>query len=684
MRKASSLAVISYAFWQRELGANPNAVGQTVSLDGRPYPIVGVTPPSFFGVEVGSQYGVAIPLCADRLMAPDGRSRAPSRIAWWIAAMGRLKPGWTPERATAHLRTISPGIMKETLPPTYRPDQATRYLNNKLEATSGAIGVSDLRGRYETPLWLLLATTGLVLLIACANLANLLLARASVREREMAVRLAVGAARGRLIRQLLAESLLLSVAGALLGAVLARLLSRGLIAFLSTENHPLFVGLGIDLRVLGFTAALAVGTCLLFGLLPAWRATQLTPASVMRAGGRGLTAGRERFGLRRVLVVTQVSLSLVLLVGALLFVRSLQNLLTVDTGFRAGGVVAVGMDLRPARYSKERRPLAYRELLQHVSARPGVVSAAQVDITPVSGSSWNEKVRMDGKLGESRNSNFNRVGPGYFQTMGVGLLSGRDFDGRDSATSPKVAIVNEVFVRQFFNNANPIGRTFHVEGEAGKPDPVYEVVGVVRNTKYFELREDFVPISFMPMAQKPDPEEETTLVVRTAGPMGDALTGVKAAVAEVHPEIGIEFRVLTTQLEESLTRERLMATLSGAFGLLAGFLATLGLYGVIAYMVERRRNEIGVRMALGAGRAQVVRLVLREAGLLLVAGLVVGTGLSLWAGRAASSMLFGLKPHDPGTLAAAMALLAAVALVASYGPAYRASRLDPMVALRDE
>lgn len=407
-------AVISYAFWQREFGGEPAALGRTVSLDGRPFPVIGVTSESFFGVEVGNRYEVAIPLCADQLLAEDKtRTRASLPNAWWLSVMGRLKPGWTVERANAHLQTLSPGIMRATLPPMYRPDQAKKYLENKLEATQGGTGVSGLRRQYERPLWLLLAITGLVLLIACANLANLLLARASVRERELAVRLAIGASRGRLVRQLLAESLLLAIVGAAFGAVLAQVLSRGLVAFLTTTSNRLFVGLGIDWRVLGFTAALAVATCLLFGLLPALRATRLAPASAMRAGGRGSTAGRERFGLRRALVSTQVALSLVLLVGALLFVRSLQKLLAVDPGFQSEGILAVSLDLRRPNYSEERLPVVYRDLLQRISTRPGVLSAAQVGMTPVSGSGWNQTVRPEGAgAAESgKNSFFNRASP---------------------------------------------------------------------------------------------------------------------------------------------------------------------------------------------------------------------------------------------------------------------------------
>jgi predicted permease len=677
-------AVVSYAFWQREFGGDPQVLSRTVPINGMQFPVMGVAPASFFGVEVGRAFDVALPLCADATLAEDRKGRAPVRWSWWISAMGRLKPGWTVERANAQLQAVSPSIMQATLPQTYRPDEAKRYLNNKLSATSGATGVSGLRRQYETPLWLLLATTGLVLLIACANLANLLLARASVREREIAVRQAIGASRGRLVTQLLSESLLLAAAGAALGALLAQGLSQALVAFMTTSDSPLFVGLGLDWRVLGFTAALAITTCVLFGLLPAVRATSIAPSSAMRASGRGLSAGRERFTLRRVLVVTQVALSLVLLVGALLFARSLQKLLAVDPGFRPGGVVAVNVDLGRPHYSQAQYPVIHRDLLERIKTRPGIVSAAHVLFTPVSGSGWNNRVKPDGSTVESKNSLFNRVGVGYFKTMGTGLVAGRDFDDRDTGASTKVAVVNEMFVKQFFGGQNPVGRAFRVEGQAGKADPVYQIVGVVRNTKYYDVREDFLPIAFLPMAQDDEPGSSLTYVLHTNGPLGDVFSGVKSAAGEVHPEIGLEFRVITSQLKESLARDRLMATLAGGFGLLAAMLATLGLYGVIAYMVARRRNEIGIRIALGADRRSVVGLVLREASVMLAAGLVIGAGLALWAGRAAARLLFGLKAHDPVTLAGAIVLMTAVALLASYAPARRAARLDPMSALREE
>ena len=677
-------AVIGYSFWQGEFGGDPAVTNRTVRLDGHLFPVIGVTGPGFFGVEIGHKLDVAVPLCSDPMFWEADKGRIPSPTAWWLSLMGRLKPGWTVERANAHIQAISPAIMRETLPPTYRADGAKRYLANKLTVTSGATGVSDLREDYQDPLWILLATTGLVLLIACANLANLLLARASVREREIAVRQAIGASRGRLMAQLLSESLLLALFGAGLGAGLAALLSRVLIAFLTTEGNKMFVGLGIDWRILGFTAGVAILTCVLFGLAPAVRATRIAPASVMRASGRGLTGGREKFSLRRILVVAQVAMSLVLLAGALLFVRSLQKLLAVDPGFRPEGIVAVSVDYRAVHFPKERVLEISRQMLERLRAKTGAISAAAVAMTPVSGSGWDQTTWADGAAGPRQDTLFNRCGPGYFQTMGTRFVAGRDFNEHDDMTAPKVAIVNEQFARKVFQGKNPVGLSFRREESADKPDSLFLIVGLVRNTKYYELREDFRPIAFVPQAQDDDPGTGANFVLRTNAPLGEFYHNAELAVAEIHPGLGMDFTVLTTQIQESLTRDRLMALLAGAFGFLAGSLAVLGLYGVIAYMVARRRNEIGVRIALGASRGSVVGLVLREAVVLLAIGLTVGTALAVGAGQAASSLVYGMTPRDPVTLGGAVVLLAAVALFASYGPASKASRVQPMEALRDE
>jgi predicted permease len=677
-------AVISYAFWQGEFNSDPQVTQRTVRLDGRPFPVIGVAAPGFFGVEIGNRFDVAIPICADPFFWEQGKGRIPTPTGWWLSLMGRLKPGWTIERANAQLQAASPAIMRETLPSSYRAEMAKGYLANKLIVTEGATGVSQLRSRYQDPLWILLATTALVLLIACANLANLLLARASVREREIAVRQAIGASRTRLVAQLLSESLLLALLGMAVGVVLAEILSRGLVAFLATPENQMFVGLQFDWRVTGFTAGLALVTCLLFGLVPALRATRVAPASVMRASGRGLTAGRERFSLRRALVVIQVAMSLVLLAGALLFVRSLQKLLSIDPGFRPEGIVDVSVDYRAAHFPKERMSEIRRETLEKLRAQTGASAAGQVGMTPVSGSGWDQNVWADGSAGPRVDALFNRSGPGYFRTMGTAFVSGRDFDDHDNLTAPKVAIVNEQFAKQIFHGKNPIGLFFRREESADKPDSVLLVVGLVRNTKYYELREDFQPIAFVPEDQDEDPGPGGNFVLRTNAPLGEFYRTAERAVAQVHPGLAIEFSVLTNQIKSSLMRDRLMAALAGTFGLLAGALAVLGLYGVIAYMVARRRNEIGVRIALGASRGSVIALVLREAALLLAVGLTLGTAVAAWAGQAAASLVYGMTPHDPVTLGGAVALLAAVALCASYAPAWRAARLQPMDALRDE
>ena len=376
-------AVVSHAFWQRELGGDPNVLGRRLSLDGHPVAIVGVTPASFLALEVGDRYDVAVPLCAEPLFAPDGKSQTSTAHAWWLSMMGRPRPGWTVPRIQAHLRALSPVIMQATLPAIYGSEARKKYLANQIEVRPAAGGISDLRDRYGPALWLMLATSAFVLLIACANIANLLLARGRVREREIAIRLAIGASRGRLVRQLLIESLLLAAAGTLAGILLARSLSRALVTFISNPADPLALELPVDWRLLGFAAGLALATCLLFGLLPALRATHLAPAGSLRGGGRTMSGGRERLSLRRTLVVGQVALSLMLLVGALLFSRSLRNLLTTDPGFQAEGIYAVELDLARADIPPERRPEVFRALHASLSALPGVQSAAQARFAPV-------------------------------------------------------------------------------------------------------------------------------------------------------------------------------------------------------------------------------------------------------------------------------------------------------------
>jgi putative ABC transport system permease protein len=679
---AAPPAVISYGFWQREYAGSPSAIGRSLMLDGHSYDIVGITPPAFFGVEVGRNFDVAVPLCAEPLSRGE-RSGLDKPDTWFLGSFGRLKPGWTRERAAAHLAAISPPIFQSTLPPRYNAEDAKHYLAFKLGAFPAATGISVLRRDYESPLWLLLATTGLVLLIACANLANLMLARATAREREIAVRLAIGASRGRIVRQLLAESVLIASIGSALGAVIAQSLSQFLVQFLTSENNRVFVTLSLDWRVFAFTAALAAATCLLFGLMPALRATGIAPGAAMKAGSRGSTDTRERFGMRRALVVGQVALSLVLVVGALLMVRSLRNLMTLDAGFEQEGIVIASLDFRNAGIPQARRIAVYDDVTRRVAALPGVVSAAQAFIVPVSGSGWNNRILIDGVKWKD-NVNFNSVSPGYFKTMGTPILAGRDFDAHDTAGAEKSVIVTGLFARKFFAGKNPIGQVFQIDEPPGAPRPLNRIVGLVKDTKYTNLREEFTPIAFYASSQDEEPATFLQLVVRSSAPLTTTTAQISAAAMHVHPSVSLQFDTMKTQVRDSLLRERLMATLSGFFGGLAALLATIGLYGVMSYMVARRKNEIGIRMALGAGRPDVVRMVMREAGVLLAAGVVVGLVLAVAAAKAATTLLFGLRPFDPATLVMAVAGLGAVAMLASYLPALRASRLEPTEALREE
>ncbi len=682
----SAPAIVSYGFWQREFGGKLNAIGQTISLDGHRFQIGGITPASFFGVEPGQRFDVALPLCADNVFAKDGKGREFDKMAFWLTPIARLKPGWSVERAAREVANLSPAVFRATLPAEYRPDFAKRYLKNQLKAISASAGVSALRRQFADPLWILMAITGSVLLIACANLANLLLARASAREREIALRQAVGASRPRLLMQLLTESFLLAAAGAVLGMCLAQILSRALVAFLNTQGNPIAVPSGLNWHVFGFLAGLAVGTCILFGLTPALRASSGAPGAAMH-GARTTTATRERNGLRRALVVTQVALSLVLLVGALLFSRSLQKLLATNLGFDSHNVLSASVTADgPGLDNPEKRRVVFRELQDRIDALPGVTSAAPVLFTPLGGFGWNENVHADNDAARSggKLSWFNRVGPRYFATMDTPLLAGRDFTSHDRLGAPKVALVNQSFAKQFFAGKNSVGRTFRVEALAGKPDEIYEIVGLVGDTRYNDLREPEPSIVFLPIDQDDQPRDNVTFVIRGRGSLDALQAAIQREMLQVNRNLLVDFRVLDVQIRQSVLRERLMANLSVAFGILAACLSTLGLYGVMSYIVVRRRSEIGIRLALGASRSNVYRLIAKDAAIMVSAGLVLGVIASLLLSRYAESLLFELKARDPLTLILAGALLAVTAAIATLLPARRAAHLEPIEALREQ
>jgi len=676
-------ADISFAFWQSNFGGDPAIVGKRLALDGNSFEIVGVTPPGFNGISVGDTFDVAVPVCIEPIVSPRN-NRLTLRHAWWLASIGRLKPGWTIQRANAQIGAVTPAILQETVPPVYDSEKVKKYLEYKLGVFSASTGFSSLRQDSETPLYLLLGISGLVLVIACANLANLMLARAGAREQQITICLALGATRGKMIRELLSESVLLATGGSICGLFLAYAISRMLVAFISTGDSKIFLDLGMDWRVLGFATALAVLTTILFGLAPAFRATRVEPATLLQSGSRGMTGGRKRLGLRRILVISQVGLSVVLLMGALLFARSLRNLTTLNIGFQQNGILVTSVDFKRLHLPEASFVEYKRQLVKAVKAIPGVESAASAIMVPFGGETWNNDVILEGSEQDAGVVWENFQGPGYFQTLGTPLLAGRDFDDRDTANSPKVAIVNQAFVRKILKGADPLGKRFRIHEAPGKPRPLYEIVGVTGDNKFQDMHEEYLPFMYFPATQQEKPGPDDQIILRSSLPLGSLMASVKQAMNVVNPGIDLDFKVFKTQVHNSLMQDELMATLSGFFGFLAALLAAIGLYGVISYMVLQRTKEIGIRMAIGAGRGDVVAMILKEAGILTVAGLVIGTTLALASAQVVKSLLYGLKPRDPLTMVLAVVTLAAVAAFASVLPAYRASRLDPLKALHYE
>jgi putative ABC transport system permease protein len=683
-RGCPGTAVLGNSFWQKEYGGRSDVVGKTISIDNRPFEIIGVIEPGFTGLEAGTAIGLYVPVCSEKIINGESSS-LDGRTWWWMKVIGR--PSVSQAQTTARLKTLAPEIFKATLPPNQKPEDQTEYLNNTFETLPVASGLSNLRAKYQRALTILMVITGLVLLIACANVANLLLARSAGRQREIAIRIALGLRRGRLMRQLLTESLVLSLTGAALGILFAHWGARLLVHFLSSTKDQVFLDLSIDARVLAFTAGVAILTGLLFGFAPAWRGTRVDPQSAMKANARGVIEG-SKFGLGKALVVAQVALSLLLVVGAGLMLTTFFKLETIDPGFERQHVLLVSVDLRNGHYPKERVSAVFQEMLDHVRALPGVRSASHSAITPISGWRWTQNLQIEGYTSKSREDTsvfLNSVTSGYFETLGTAFVAGRDFNTRDTLHSPQVAIVNQTMVKKFFAGQNPIGRRFRIENGTKLGDSV-EIVGVVKDAKYHTLRDEIPPTAYLAVSQAPFLFQETEnfeLRVAAASPTA-MIPGVKSAIAEVNPDVSLQFTTLSNQVDESLTRERLLATLSGFFGALALLLATIGLYGVMSYNVARRRNEIGIRMALGAARERVMSMVLREVAVLIGIGLAIGLTAALTTTRLVESFLYGIKSTDPLTLSFAAGVLALVAAVAGYLPARRASRLDPMAALREE
>lgn len=682
---SGAVAVISHRFWQQRFGGAADVTGRTLVIERMPFTIIGVTPSRFFGPNVGRSFDIAVPVGTEPLLR--GRdSRLDLRNFAWLTVMARLKADMSLDAATAALQSIQPQLREATMP--RYPGARESYLKDPFVA--GAAGGTRSGGQYREPLFIMMATAIIILLIACANIANLLLARATARRHELSVRLAMGASRWRLSRQWLVESLLLSATGALLGMFLAEWGGQLLLHEMSTPAATAFLELRPDWRVLAFTTAVAMTVAMLFGMAPAIRTSKLTAVEALKSYSRGSEERRGRFG--SVLVVMQVALSLMLVIAAGLFVRTFTTLAAVDLGFEQGRVLLVNVNTAPARIEPSRRLEVLERIQRDVRLIPDVRAAALSVITPVSGNGLGNRVEVIGVPALSDNqleSSTNFVSPSWFSTYRIQLLAGRDFTDRDRLGTPDVAIVNQAFARKFLNGANPVGR-FVREVYAGRAAtaPQREIVGLVADATYSSLREPPPPTVYKPMTQLAPADSllgfVSLSVAAASGSPAALAPRVVAAITNINPNLSLTSRALASQVEGSLSRERLLAMLSGFFGTLALLLSAIGLYGLTSYGVSRRRGEIGIRLALGAAPNTVIVTVLRQVAILVSVGILAGTLLSWWMARfVAPALLYGLTPRDPLTIAGAALVLLAVGALAGWLPARRAARIDPAQVLRE-
>jgi predicted permease len=678
------VAVVSYSWWQRRFGLNPSAIGATITLGSTAYKIVGVAPPGFFGLTVLQAPDLWVPLAMEKEISP-GWNGLENNLFQSLHIVARRKAGISEPQAQAETNALFLRIMSDYAGPQPARSAVDSLRRAHVDLTPAATGRSPLRTQVALPLRIVMAIVGLVLLIACANVANLLLARSSARQREIAVRMSIGAGRVRLIRQLLVESGLLGLTGALAGTALAWGATRALMAIASQGSEPFPLDVTPDLAVLGFTFAVAIATVILFGTAPAFFATsvELTPSL---KESRGFVSTRKRSVLSRGLVAGQVALSLVLLAAAGLFLRSLTNLMNMDTGFEKRNVLLLAFDPAAAGFKTDARLQSVMARIEdRVSSLPGV-QGASFALSVFDGGGWTDSVTVPGSDSTGEDVIHNVVGPRYLDVMKMPVLMGRGFSASDNSASRRVAVINETMARRYFAGVSPVGRSFTVNGGIGTPAEWQnlQIVGVVKDAKYFTLEEKPMPAAFYPHAQHL-PLFLFSFVVRYAGKPTAIVPSIRKAVAEIDPNLPVgDAQSLLEHIDNGVLGRRLVAQLSAFFGGLAAFLACVGIYGVMSYAVSRRTNEFGIRMALGARRGDVLAIVLREALWLGSAGVAIGLVLALASGQLVASLLYGLKANDPLALAAAMLAMMVVVSFAGYLPARRATKINPMAALRNE
>ncbi len=678
---APTVGVISYRYWSRQFALDPEAIGRDLTVNGQPVTIVGVLPESFTGVELGRQYDLFLPIARSGAFAPKWYALEKSD-SWWVQVLGRLKPGVSDQAARTALQAV---MDQEASAYPAKPEHTRDPWRALLKDGSG--GVFLLRLHATTPLLILQCVVGLVLLIACANIANLLLARGSARRREIAVRLSIGAGRFRLVRQILTESLLLACLGAGLGLLIAVPLAKGVMA-MAGGNEKIILDPHVDVRALLFTATVAILTALLFGLIPALRATRLDLTPALKDGTFGTAGLGRHFRLSRVLVAGQVALSTLLLAGAVLFTRTLVQVSSIDPGFNARRLLLFDLDGTRSGYGGEKTGALYERVRSRLETIPGVEAVMASSSSLIAGDVSNDDLTIAGytpKNGPAMAYTL-AVSPHFVSGMGIGLLLGRDIADRDTLSAPKVAVVNEAFVRTYLEGRSPVGVNFHFG-----TDPVrdakgeFEIVGVCRNAKYDNLKNETPPTVYFSYVQNPKWIRDATFEVRTTLPPVAIASAVRRAVAEIDRGVPIaEMRTQEEQIRASLGMERLFAALVGSFGLTAALLAAIGLYGVMAYAVSRRTAEIGLRLALGARAGSVQWMVLRDSLRMVVVGMAIGIPAAFALSRLVRSLLFGVSPGDPGTYVASGLLMLAVAALAAWLPARRAASVDPMRALRCE